>query len=161
MSFRNPAALTMIVFAICLLSSAALAADSPDFSGTWEMDKDASTMSQLDESVSLKETIEQTKSAMKVTVDRATWDNDLHYVIEVNTDGSEKENYLGSMVLVTTGGWVEKKFRTTYEVDSNDGKYKGVELRSLDDNGKTMRVSRVVTTPFGSKMESKLVFRKK
>src|SRR5260370_23828026 len=82
------------VFAIAALASLAMAADKPNFTGSWKLDPDKSTFGPIPPPSSMTRKIDHTDPALNLTEDRSGPQGDQTLVFKYSTDGKETTNEL-------------------------------------------------------------------
>ncbi len=130
-----------------------------DFSGTWKANTSKSDFGPMPAPDSVVEKIVHEEPSLKVNIAQVGGQGDMTYDMSYTTDGKESVNKVA-----------DNEFKTTLKWDSDDlvaetkGAFDGNEFTAKDrwalsDGGKTMTVTRHITTSMGD-FDMKMVFEK-
>lgn len=164
---------------LTLLLSATIAAGATaqgevDFSGTWELDLDASDpvddllkaqgRSWLERKLAAKtkitQMIEQSAAEIRILVKSSVMDRE--EILRIDGTPMTRKTLKGETITVTTRWSNDKKAllsETTVQTES--GPAKVVSKRTLEDGGKTMVVATAMTLRDGKVLGAKRIFRRK
>jgi hypothetical protein len=153
---------TFRLFSLALLTVAlglVQAQAKSDFSGTWKANATKSDFGPMPPPDSMTEKIVHEDPSFKVNIAQTGGSGDMTYDQVYTTDGKECVNHMG-----------DNEFKSTLKWDGDDlvadtkGSYEGNEFTAKDrwtlsDGGKTMTVTRHISTSMGE-FDMKLVFDK-
>ncbi len=130
-----------------------------DFSGTWKGNATKSDFGPMPAPDSLTEKIAHEEPNIKINVAQVGGQGDMNYDMAYTTDGKEAVNTVGGNEFKTTLKWEGDDLvgDTKGSFDGNDFTTK--DRWTLSDGGKTMTVTRHISTSMGE-FDMKLVFDK-
>jgi hypothetical protein len=128
--------LTTILVLIVALSSFAVAADKPNFSGDWKINIDKSNFGPAPPPSSLTRKIVHTDPALTIDEAQSGPQGDMQRAIKYTTDGKECTNEFMGQPVKSTLAWDGKKLVITSKADFGGTEVKLIDTWSLSDDGK-------------------------
>lgn len=150
-----------IVLGLLALTVVALAADKPDFTGTWKLDPSKSDFGQMPAPEKMERIIDHKDPAIKIKTTQSTPNGDRTTDTAYTLDGKEQKQESPRGVIVYTPKWegsvVVIDSKRTMTIQGQQVEITGVERWSLSDDGKTMAVDSKMVAPMGE-LTMKAVF---
>ena len=151
-----------ILLGILLLSSAAVAQDKPNFSGTWALDTVKSDFGELPVPDTQTNVIDHKDSNIELTqtirgqaVPGGEASSERHYT----SDGKENSNKVGEQDVKSTCKWDGKQLVIGTKLETPNGTVEIKDSWELADGGKQMAVTRNFKGPQGERNQ-RLLFNK-
>jgi hypothetical protein len=152
-----------IVLGVLALTVAAIAADKPDFTGTWKLDATKSDFGQMPAPEKMERVIDHKDPAIKIKTTQSSPNGDRTMDTEYTLDGKEQKQETPRGVVMYTPKWegnvVVIDSKRTMNVQGQQVEITGVERWSLSEDGKTMTVDSKMVAPMGE-LTMKAVFGK-
>jgi hypothetical protein len=147
--------LTLLIAAVGLVQAQA----KTDFSGTWKANTGKSDFGPMPPPDSITEKIGHADPSLKVNIAQIGGSGDMTYDMTYTTDGKECVNTVAGNEFKTTLKWDGDDLvaDTKGSFDGND--FTAKDRWALADGGKTMTVTRHITTAMGE-FDMKMVFEK-
>jgi hypothetical protein len=147
--------LTLLIAAVGLVQAQA----KTDFSGTWKANTSKSDFGPMPPPDSITEKIAHADPSLKVNIAQIGGSGDMTYDMTYTTDGKECVNTVAGNEFKTTLKWDGDDLvaDTKGSFDGND--FTAKDRWALADGGKTMTVTRHITTAMGE-FDMKMVFEK-
>ncbi len=153
--------LVVVVFAgLCAASVVAMAAEAPDWSGTWKLDTSKSDFGQFPGPDA--QTDVWTHKDPKINIKSAVKggpQGDRNVELNYTTDGSESTNKMGPMDVKTKAKWEGKKLVMHSTADMQGNAITIDATYEVSEDGKTMTVTRNIDSPMGA-MTQKMLYTK-
>jgi hypothetical protein len=134
---------TLLVIAAA--TTMAMAADKPDFSGSWKMDADKSTFGPIPPPTSMSSKITHKDPDLSVE----TTQNDQTATFKYSTDGKETTNSMLGNDMKSKAVWEGKTLVVNSSMDAGGATVKLVSKYSLSDDGKTLTNALTINAPQG------------
>jgi len=131
----------------------------PNFSGTWKLDVTKSDFGVLPPDNARTDVIEQTDSAMKVSVSQDAADGKRDYVLNLTTDGKEAVNNAGGLELKSTVTFEGANLVMSTKLKFQDNDVSIKDVWQLSEDGKTLTRNGHLESPMGE-TDQKLIFAK-
>lgn len=150
-----------IVLAALAVMISAVAADKPDFTGTWKLDASKSEFGQITPPDKMERVIDHKDPAVKIKTTQSTPTGDRSTDTTYTLDGKEQKQESPRGVVLFTPKWegdvvvIDSKRNVT--IGGQQVEITGVERWSLSDGGKTMTVENKMVMPQGE-LTMKAVF---
>jgi hypothetical protein len=151
--FRRTLVLTLFAALV------ALAADKPNFSGSWKINATKSELGQMPAPEKFERTIEHKDPSMKVSTVQAMNGNERSSTMEYTINGQEQTVKTGMGEAKVTPVWKDSTLEVAIKRDFQGNEMKSVELWTLSADGKTLNVAFQLSGPMGE-MAMKFVFDK-
>jgi hypothetical protein len=135
------------LFVIAAAASIAIAADKPDFSGTWKMDADKSVFGPLPPPTSIISKI--THKDPDLTVATTQVGPDQESTAKYSTDGKETTNSMMGNDMKSKAVWEGKTLVINSSLDAGGAQVKFTAKYSLSDDGKTLTNALSISSPGG------------
>jgi hypothetical protein len=137
------------LFVVAAAAGMAMAADKPDFSGSWKMDADKSTFGPMPPPTSMtaKVTHKDPDLAIEITQSGAQGDNTT--TMKYSTDGKETTNSMMGNDVKSTAAWEGKVLVVKSNLDAGGAQVKLTSKYSLSDDGKTLTQALSISAPQG------------
>lgn len=152
-----------IVLGVVMMMAAAMAADKPDFTGTWKLDASKSDFGQMPAPEKMERVIDHKDPAIKIKTTQSTPNGDRTTDTAYTLDGKEQKQESPRGVIMYTPKWegsiVVIDSKRTMNVQGQTVEITGVERWSLSEDGKTMTVDSKMVAPMGE-LTMKAVFAK-
>lgn len=152
-----------IVLGVLVMVAAAMAADKPDFTGTWKLDASKSDFGQMPAPEKMERVIDHKDPAIKIKTTQSTPNGERTMDTEYTLDGKEQKQETPRGTVMYTPKWegnvVVIDSKRTMNVQGQQVEITGVERWSLSEDGKTMTVDSKMVAPMGE-MTMKAVFAK-
>jgi hypothetical protein len=141
--------ITILVLLIAVLASFAVAADKPNFSGSWKVDNDKSNFGPMPPPSALTRKITHADPA--ITVDEASSgpQGDLNRTVKYDTSGKETTNDFMGTATKSTSAWDGAKLVITTKADFGGTEIKLVDTWSLSGDGKVFTDVLHIASPQG------------
>lgn len=150
-----------IVLAVLAMAAVALAADKPNFTGTWKLDASKSDFGQMNAPEKMERDIDHKDPVIKVKTTQSTPNGDRTMETSYTLDGKEQKQENPRGVVLYTPKWdgdiVMIDSKRTMNVQGQQVEITGFERWSLSADGKTMTVDSKMVAPMGE-MKMKAVF---
>lgn len=137
------------LFAIAAAASIAIAADKPDFSGTWKMDADKSTFGPLPPPTSITSKIDHKDPDLSVVTSQSGPQGDQTSTFKYSTDGKETTNSMMGNDMKSKAVWEGKTLVVNSSLDAGGAQIKLISKYSLSDDGKTLTQALSISSPGG------------
>jgi len=137
------------VFAIAALASLAMAADKPNFTGSWKLDPDKSTFGPMPPPSSMTRKIEHTEPALNLTEERSGPQGDQSLVFKYSTDGKETTNELMGNPVKAVAVWDGGALVINMKADFGGNEIKLTDKWTLSEDGKTFTDAQHIVAPQG------------
>lgn len=152
-----------IVLGVLMMMAAAMAADKPDFTGTWKLDAAKSDFGQMPAPEKMERVIDHKDPSIKIKTTQSTPNGDRTTDTAYTLDGKEQKQESPRGVIMYTPKWegsiVVIDSKRTMNVQGQTVEITGVERWSLSEDGKTMTVDSKMVAPMGE-LTMKAVFAK-
>jgi hypothetical protein len=138
------------VFMTAALACAALAADKPNFSGTWVMDADKSNFGPMPPPTTMTRKVDHKDPAL--TMEVATTggpQGDQTQTMKYSTDGKETVNSMMGNDVKSTAVWDGNALMIAAKADFGGAEIKLTDKWSLSDDGKTLTDVMHIAAPQG------------
>jgi len=140
----------MSLLAVASLSAVSLmAADKPNFSGSWKLNSDKSDFGPTPAPTKLERTIKHEDPKMNIASVQTGPQGDVSTDITYTTDGKECVNKLMGQDVKMTAAWDGDKLAVKYKIDYQGMDVGIVEGWALSGDGKVLTISRNLSTPQG------------
>lgn len=126
------------LFVIAAATGMALAADKPDFSGSWKMDADKSVFGPMPPPTSMTRKIDHKDPAMSVEQSQSGPQGDQNTSMKYSTDGTETTNSLMGSDVKSKAVWEGKTLVITSAANFGGADVKLTDKWALADDGKTL-----------------------
>ena len=136
------------LFVIAAAAQMALAADKPDFSGSWKMDADKSTFGPMPPPTAMSRKIDHKDPAISVEESRSGA-QDMTMTMKYSTDGKETTNSLMGNDVKSKAVWEGKTLVITSAANFGGSDVKLVDKWTLADDGKTLTDVQAISAPQG------------
>lgn len=136
------------LFVIAAAAGMALAADKPDFSGSWKMDADKSTFGPMPPPTSMTRKIDHKDPAISVEEARSGA-QDITMTMKYSTDGTETTNSLMGNDVKSKAVWEGKTLVITSAANFGGSDVKLVDKWTLAEDGKTLTDVQAISAPQG------------
>ena len=137
------------VFTIAAFASLGIAADKPNFTGSWKLDPDKSTFGPIPPPSSMTRKIDHTDPALNLTEDRSGPQGDQTLVFKYSTDGKETTNELMGNPVKATAVWDGGSLVINMKADFGGNEIKLTDKWTLSDDGKTLTDAQHIAAPQG------------
>ncbi|MBE0660777.1 MAG: hypothetical protein IH602_23995 [Bryobacteraceae bacterium] len=152
-----------VMLGVLALTVAAIAADKPDFTGTWKIDAAKSDFGQMPAPEKMERVIDHKDPSIKIKTTQSTPNGDRTMDTEYTLDGKEQKQETPRGAVMYTPKWegnvVVIDSKRTMNVQGQQVEITGVERWSLSEDGKTMTVDSKMVAPMGE-LTMKAVFAK-
>ncbi|HLY15741.1 MAG TPA: hypothetical protein VKR61_00895 [Bryobacteraceae bacterium] len=147
--------MTLLLVAVALVQAQA----KSDFGGTWKLNAGKSDFGPMPPPDSITQTITHDEPTVKISVVQVGGTGDAKYDMAYTTDGKESVNHMGDNEFKTTLKWDGDDLAgdTKGSFDGND--FTAKDRWALSDGGKTMTVTRHISTSMGE-FDMKFVYEK-
>jgi hypothetical protein len=137
------------LFVIVAAAGMAVAADKPDFSGTWKMDADKSVFGPMPPPTSMTRKIDHKDPTL--TIDQASSgpQGDQNVTMKYSTDGKETTNSMMGNDVKSKASWEGKTLVITSAANFGGADVKLVDKWTLADDGKTLTDVMAISAPQG------------
>jgi hypothetical protein len=135
------------VFVIAAAASMAIAADQPDFTGTWKMDPDKSTFGPLPPPTSITSKISHKDPNLTVATTQVGPDQES--TAKYSTDGKETTNSMMGNDMKSKAVWEGKTLVVSSSLDAGGAQIKFTAKYSLSEDGKTLTNALSISSPGG------------
>ncbi|MGA3188750.1 MAG: hypothetical protein ABSF22_16715 [Bryobacteraceae bacterium] len=126
-----------LILTLLAIAAAAIAADKPDFSGTWKMDPDKSLFGPVPPPTSMTRVIDHKDPDLSLHQTSTGPEGDQNMAFKYSTDGKETTNsYMGNEVK-SIANWDGKALVIHSNLDVGGQQVKLTEKWTLSDDGKT------------------------
>lgn len=147
----------LLLAGLTLLSLAvALAADPPNFGGTWKANVAKSDFGQMPAPNSVVTKIDHKEPSIKVATTYSGEQGEMTFERALSTDGKETEGQFGPMTLKSTAKWEGATLVVESKGSGDMGDFKLAEKWNLSEDGKTMTVNSTMSGGMGE-MTQKVV----
>jgi hypothetical protein len=137
------------LFVIAAATGMALAADKPDFSGSWKMDADKSVFGPMPPPTSLTRKIDHKDPAISVEEARSGAQGDMNMSMKYSTDGKETTNSLMGNDVKSKAVWEGKTLVITSAANFGGADVKLTDKWTLAEDGKTLTDVQAISAPQG------------
>lgn len=137
------------LFVIAAAAGMAMAADKPDFSGSWKMDADKSTFGPMPPPTSLTRKIAHKDPDVSVEEARSGAQGDMNMTMKYSTDGKETTNSLMGNDVKSKAAWDGKALVITSNANFGGADVKLTNKWTLSDDGKTLTDVQGISAPQG------------
>lgn len=137
------------LFVIAAAAGMAMAADKPDFSGSWKMDADKSVFGPMPPPTSLTRKIDHKEPAVSVEEARSSPQGDMNNTLKYSTDGKETTNSIMGNEIKSKAVWEGKTLVITSAANFGGTDYKLVDKWTLAEDGKTLTDVQAISAPQG------------
>lgn len=152
-----------IVLGVVMMMAAAMAADKPDFTGTWKLDASKSDFGQMPAPEKMERVIDHKDPSIKIKTTQSTPNGERTMDTEYTLDGKEQKQETPRGTVMYTPKWegsvVVIDSKRTMNVQGQTVEITGVERWSLSADGKSMTVDSKMVAPMGE-LTMKAVFAK-
>jgi hypothetical protein len=135
------------LFVITAAANVGVAADKPDFSGTWKLDLEKSAFGPMPPPASLTRTID--RKGPDITVQQAMTGPDMNVTLKYSTDGKETANSFMGTDFKSKAAWEGKALVIHNVVDAGGTEVKSTDKWTLSDDGKTFTDVLSISSPDG------------
>jgi hypothetical protein len=135
------------LFVIAAAAGMAIAADKPDFSGTWKMDPDKSVFGPLPPPTSITTKISHKDPDLTVATTQVGPDQESTF--KYSTDGKETTNSMQGNEVKSKAVWEGKTLVVSSNLDAGGAQIKLTAKYSLSDDGKTLTNALTINSPGG------------
>jgi hypothetical protein len=139
----------MAVLAIAAFAAVAVAADKPDFSGSWKLDADKSNLGPMPPPTSLTRKVDHKEPAVTVDTAQSGPQGDISTTFKYATDGKETTNSFMGSDLKCTAAWEGKTLVINSKGEFGGSEVKLVSKWTLSDDGKTLTDASHITMAQG------------
>jgi hypothetical protein len=150
-----------IVLGVLAAIVAAMAADKPDFTGTWVLDASKSDFGQMNPPEKMERVIDHKDPVIKIKTSQTTPRGSTSMDTEYTLDGKEQKQETPRGVVLYTPKWegavVVIDSKRSMNVQGQQVEITGFERWSLSEDGKLMTVDSKMVAPMGE-MKMKAVF---
>ena len=156
---HKPLGKLLALASVVIALAAAQAQAKTDFSGTWKADTSKSDFGPMPPPDSITEKITHQDPSLKMNIAQQGGTGDMTYDAAYTTDGKESVNTVAGNEFKTVLNWDGDDLvaDTKGSFDGND--FTAKDRWTLSDGGKTMTVTRHISTAMGE-FDMKLVFEK-
>jgi hypothetical protein len=137
------------LFVIAAATGMALAADKPDFSGSWKMDADKSTFGPIPPPTAMTRKIVHSDPALSVEEARSGAQGDMNTTMKYSTDGKETTNSMMGNDVKSKAVWEGKTLVITSAANFGGADVKLTDKWALADDGKTLTDVVSISAPQG------------
>jgi hypothetical protein len=137
------------VFVIAAAASVAMAADKPDFSGSWKMDADKSVFGPMPPPASMTAKIDHKDPDLAVTTSSSGPQGDRTDTMKYSTDGKETTNSMMGSDVKSKAVWDGKILVITSNANLGGADVKFTSKFTLSDDGKTLTQALSISAPQG------------
>lgn len=137
------------LFVIAAAASLAMAADKPDFSGSWKMDPDKSTFGPIPPPTSMSSKIDHKDPDLSIETTQSGAQGDQTNTFKYSTDGKETTNSLMGNDMKSKAAWDGKVLVITSSGNFGGADVKVTNKYSLSDDGKTLTNIVSISAPQG------------
>ncbi len=137
------------LFVIAAAANVAMAADKPDFSGTWKMDADKSVFGPMPPPTSMTRKIDHKDPALSVNTVSSGPQGDQDMTFKYATDGTETTNSMMGNDVKSTATWDAKTLVIKSAANFGGADVKLTDKWSLSDDGKTLTDVLAISAPQG------------
>jgi hypothetical protein len=137
------------LFVIAAAASIAMAADKPDFSGSWKMDADKSVFGPMPPPTSLTRKIAHKDPDLSVDEARSGAQGDMNMTMKYSTDGKETTNSLMGNDVKSKAVWDGKILVITSNANFGGADVKLTDKWTLAEDGKTLTIAQTISAPQG------------
>ena len=137
------------LFVIAAAAGLALAADKPDFSGTWKMDPDKSVFGPIPPPTSMTRVIDHKDPAVKVDQTQVGLQGEIKVSYKYSTDGTETTNSFIGNELKSKATWDGKNLLIASTANMGGAEVKLKDKWTLSDDGKTLTDVLSISSPQG------------
>jgi hypothetical protein len=137
------------LFVIAAVANIAIAADKPDFSGTWKMDPDKSVFGPVPPTTSMTLEIDHKDPAISLHQTSTGPEGDRNVTAKYSTDGKETVNdFMGTEIKSKTH-WDGRTLVIDSSLDAGGAEVKLTGKWTLSDGGKTFTYALNISSPQG------------
>ena len=140
------------LFVIAATAAVALAADQPDFSGTWKMDPAKSVFGPQPPPTSMTLVIDYKDPDLSVNQSSTGPDGDQNLLSKYSTDGKETVNNFMGTDVKSKGHWDDKVLVIDSSLEPGGMSIKLTSKWSLSDDGKTLTDALHISMCFNGEM---------
>ena len=126
------------LFVIAAAANMAIAADKPDFSGSWKMDADKSVFGPMPPPTSMTRTVDHKDPVLSVATVSSGPQGDQNTTFKYSTDGKETTNSMMGNDVKSTASWEGKTLVIKSAANFGGADYKLTNKWTLSDDGKTL-----------------------
>ena len=137
------------LFVIAAATGMALAADKPDFSGSWKMDADKSVFGPMPPPSSMTRKIDHKDPDLTVAESRVSDQGDMNTTVKYSTDGKETTNSLMGNDVKSKAVWEGKTLVITSAANFGGADVKLPDKWALAEDGKTLTDVLSISAPQG------------
>jgi hypothetical protein len=137
------------LFVIAAAAGMAVAADKPDFSGSWKMDADKSVFGPMPPPSSMTRKIDHKDPVLSVTESRVSEQGDMNTTMKYSTDGKETTNSMMGNDVKSKAVWDGKTLVITSAANFGGADVKLTDKWALADDGKTLTDVLSISAPQG------------
>ena len=137
------------ICAIVAVSTFAVAADKPNFSGDWRIDSDKSTFGPMPPPASLTRKVEHNDPSMTVAESRSGPQGDQTITMKYSTDGKETTNSFMGADVKCTATWDGSTLVISSKAEFGGNEIKLTNRWTLSDDGKVLTDAVHVAAPQG------------
>jgi hypothetical protein len=137
------------LFVIAAAAGMAMAADKPDFSGSWKMDADKSTFGPMPPPTSMTCKISHKDPDLSIEQSQSGAQGDQTMSFKYSTDGKETTNSLMGNDVKSKAAWEGKVLVVKSSLDAGGTEVKLTSKYSLSDDGKTLTQALSISAPQG------------
>jgi hypothetical protein len=137
------------LFVIAAAASIAMAADKPDFSGSWKMDADKSVFGPMPPPTSLTRKIAHKEPDLTVDEARSGAQGDMNMTMKYSTDGKETTNSLMGNDVKSKAVWDGNILVITSNANFGGADVKLTNKWTLSEDGKTLTDVLGISAPQG------------
>jgi len=142
-------ALMSTLFVIAAAANMAVAADKPDFSGTWKMDADKSVFGPIPPPTAMTRKIDHKDPTIAVDEARSGAQGDMNMTMKYSTDGKETTNSLMGNDVKSKAAWDGKVLVISSAANFGGADVKLTDKWTLSDDGKTLTDVETISAPQG------------
>jgi hypothetical protein len=140
--------LMSILFVITSAANMAVAAEKPDFSGTWKLDIDKSSFGPMPPPAGMTRTIDQ--KGPDITVLQSMTGPDMNVTLKYSAEGKETANSFMGTDFKSKAGWDGKALVIHNDVDAGGAHVTSTDKWTLSDDGKTYTDVLSISSPDGN-----------
>jgi hypothetical protein len=137
------------LFVIAAAANLAMAADKPDFSGSWKMDADKSVFGPMPPPTAMTRTIDHKDPALSVVSAISSPQGDQNSTFKYSTDGKETTNSMMGNDVKSTAAWEGKTLVIKSAANFGGADVKLTDKWTLSDDGKTLTDALSISAPQG------------
>jgi hypothetical protein len=137
------------LFVIAAAAGMALAADKPDFSGSWKLDADKSVFGPMPPPTSMTRKVVHSDPALSVEQAQSGPQGDQNSTMKYSTDGKETTNSMMGNDVKSKAMWEGKTLVITSAANFGGADVKLTDKWSLADDGKTLTDVLNISAPQG------------